>query len=56
MAMATLIKEKINWGGWLTVSEIPFIIIMAGAWQHAGRRDVGEVVESLTSCRQQEVN
>jgi hypothetical protein len=50
MTKATLIRMTFNWG-WLTGSEIPSIIIKAGAWQHPGRHDEG-VAESATSSSQ----
>lgn len=41
-------REILNWDGSLTVSE--------GAWQHIGTQGTGNVAESPTSCRQQEVD
>jgi hypothetical protein len=32
------------------VSEVQFVIIMVGAWQHPGRHGAGEGAESSTSC------
>jgi hypothetical protein len=40
MTKATLIRMIFNWG-WLTGSEVQFIIIKAGAWQHLDRHGVG---------------
>jgi hypothetical protein len=45
---ATLIRTTFNWG-WLTGSEIQFIIIKVGTWQHSGRPGA-EGAESSTSC------
>jgi hypothetical protein len=39
---AALIKKTFNWG-WLTVSEVPSIIIMAGSMTHSGRHGAGKV-------------
>ena len=41
MINASFIKTTFNWG-WLTGSEVQFIIIKAGAWQHPGRHGAGE--------------
>jgi hypothetical protein len=50
MTKATLIKKTFHWG-WLTVSEVESIILMAGsmAWQHPGRHGPGEGAENSTS-------
>jgi hypothetical protein len=48
MTKAILIRTTFNWG-WLTGSEVQFIIIKAGAWQRPGRNGVGGA-ESSTSC------
>jgi len=40
MTKATLLRTTFNWG-WLTGSEVQFIIIKAGAWQHPGRHGAG---------------
>ena len=56
MTIATLIRKTFDLCGLLTVSEVKSIIIMVGSWQHVGRRGTGEVAESPTSCRQQEVD
>jgi len=48
MTKATLIRTTFN-RGWLTGSEVQFIIIKAGARQHPGRHGAGGA-ESSTSC------
>jgi hypothetical protein len=47
MTKVTLIRTTFNWS-WLTGSEVQFIIIKAGTWQHLGRRGA-EGIESSTS-------
>jgi hypothetical protein len=43
MTKATLVSgADFNWG-WLTSSEVHFIIIKEGAWQHPGRYGAGRV-------------
>jgi hypothetical protein len=46
MTKAALIRTTFNWG-WLTGSEIQFIIIKAGAWQCPGRHDAGGAESSI---------
>jgi hypothetical protein len=48
MTKATLIRTTVSWG-WLTGSEIQFIIIKAGTWQHLGRHDAGGAESSTSS-------
>ena len=48
MTKGTLTRTKFNWA-WLTGSEIQFIIIKAGTWQHPSRHGAGRA-ESSTSC------
>jgi hypothetical protein len=38
--MATVIRTIFKWG-WLTGSEVQFIVIKVGAWQHPGRHGAG---------------
>jgi hypothetical protein len=40
MIKATLIRTTFN-GGWLTGSEVQFIITKVGTWQHPGRCGAG---------------
>ena len=47
MTMASLIRTTFNWG-WLTGSEVQFIIIKVGTWQHPGGHGAGGT-ESYTS-------
>jgi hypothetical protein len=49
MAKATLIRTTFNWG-WLTSSEVQFIIIKAGTWQHPDMHDTGGAESSTSSC------
>jgi hypothetical protein len=48
MTKTTLITTTFN-SGWLTDSEIQFIIIKAAAWQHPGRHGAGEAEISTSS-------
>jgi hypothetical protein len=48
MTKATLIRTTFNWV-WLTGSEVQFIIIKAGAWQHPGRHGAGGAESSTSS-------
>jgi hypothetical protein len=48
MTKATLIRTTFNWG-WLTGSEVQFIIIKMGAWLHPGRHGAGEAESSTSS-------
>jgi hypothetical protein len=48
MTKATLIKTTFNWD-WLTGSEVQFIIIKVGTWQHPGRHDAGAAETSTSS-------
>jgi hypothetical protein len=47
MTKATLISTS-NWG-WLTGSEVKFIIIKAGTWQHSGRHGARGAESSTSS-------
>jgi hypothetical protein len=47
MTKTTLIRT-FNWG-WLTTSEVQFIIIKAGAWQCPGRHGAGGAESSTSS-------
>jgi hypothetical protein len=47
MTKTTLIRTAFNWG-WLTGSEVQFIIIRVRTWQQAGRHGAGGA-ESSTS-------
>jgi len=47
MTKATLIRTTFNWG-WLIGSEVQYIIINVGAWQHPERHGAREV-EGSTS-------
>jgi hypothetical protein len=40
MTKATPIRTTFNWG-WLTASEVQFIIIKVGTWQCPGRHSAG---------------
>jgi hypothetical protein len=46
MTEATLIKTTFNWG-WLIGSEVQFIIINMGAWQHLQAGMVQELLRVL---------
>jgi hypothetical protein len=48
MIKETLIKTTFNWG-WLTGSEVQFIFIKAGTWQHPGRHGIGGTEHSTSS-------
>jgi hypothetical protein len=48
MAKPTLIRTTFNWG-WLTGSEVQFIIIKEGTWQHPGRHSAGGAESSTSS-------
>jgi hypothetical protein len=48
MTKATLIRATFNWG-WLTGSEVQFIIIKVGAWQNPGRHGTGGAESSTSS-------
>jgi hypothetical protein len=48
MTKATLIKTTLDWG-WLTGSELQFIIIKAGTWQHSDRHGAGGAESSTSS-------
>jgi hypothetical protein len=48
MSKASLIRTAFNWG-WLTGSEVQFIIIKAGAWQHPDKHGAGEAESSTSS-------
>jgi hypothetical protein len=48
MVKATPMRTTCNWG-WLTGSEVQFILIKAGAWQHPGRHGAGEAESSTPS-------
>jgi hypothetical protein len=50
MTKATLIKTTFNWG-WLTGSEVQFIIIKEGAWQPLGRHGAAQAVRSTSSSK-----
>jgi hypothetical protein len=41
-------KKAFKWG-WLTVSEVLPIFIMARAWWHAGKHGAGELAKTPTS-------
>jgi hypothetical protein len=47
MTKATLVRT-FNWG-WLRVSEVQFIIIKVGAWQHPGSHGAGGAESSTSS-------
>jgi len=48
MTKATLIRTTFNWS-WLTGSEVQYIIIKAGTWQHPGRHGAGGNENSTSS-------
>jgi hypothetical protein len=50
MTKATLIRTIFNWD-WLTGSEVQFIIIKAGTWQHPGRHGAGRAESSFEGCQ-----
>jgi hypothetical protein len=53
MTNATLIRTTFNWG-WLTGSEVQFIIIDVETWQHPGRHGTGAESSTFSSegCQQ----
>jgi hypothetical protein len=54
MTKATLIRTTFIWG-WLTRSEVQFIIIKVGTWLHPGRHGTGVAESSPSSdegCQQ----
>jgi hypothetical protein len=50
MSKASLIKTTFIWG-WLTGSEVQFIIIKEGAWQYPGRHGVDRAESSTSSSK-----
>jgi hypothetical protein len=48
MTKTTLIRTTFNWG-WITGSEIQFIFVKAGTWQHPGRHCTGRAESSTSS-------
>jgi hypothetical protein len=48
MTKATLIRTTVNWG-WLTGSEVQFIILKAGTWHHPGSHGTGGAESSTSS-------
>lgn len=48
MALATLVKEKINWG-WLTGQKFSLLYSWCEEWQHVGRHGAAEGDESSVS-------
>jgi len=47
MTKATLTKTTFHWG-WFTGSEVQFIIIKVGTWQHPGRHGAGGAENSTS--------
>jgi hypothetical protein len=50
MTKTSLIKTTFNWG-WLTGSEVQFIIIKVGAWQYPDRHGAGRAESSMSSSK-----
>jgi len=48
MTKVTLIRTTFSWG-WLTGSEVQFIIIKVGTWQCPGRHGAGGAESSTSS-------
>jgi hypothetical protein len=48
MTKETLIMTIFNWG-WLTGSEVQYIVMKVGAWQHSGSHGAGGTESSTSS-------